>query len=78
MSGSTAAFDWNAGTGVTAYWLDVGTGLGQGNVFGANVGTALSRTVSGIPTNGSVIYAQLWSEIGGVWYPNRYTYTAFH
>jgi hypothetical protein len=78
LPGSTVAFNWNAGTGVMAYWLDVGTVLGQGNLFGANVGTALSQAVTDIPTNGSVIYVQLWSQIGGVWYPNRYSYTAFH
>jgi serine protease len=77
LSGSTVTFNWNAGMGVTAYWLDVGTVLGQGNIFGANLGTVLSRTVSGIPTDGSMIYVQLWSQIGGVWYLNRYSYTAF-
>jgi serine protease len=77
LAGSTVTFTWLAGTGVTAYWLDVGTVLGQGNIFGANVGGALSQTVNNIPTNGGPIYVQLWSQIGGVWYLNRYSYTAF-
>ena len=42
------------------------------------LGHVFSRTVSGIPTNGSVIYVQLWSQIGGVWYLNRYSYAASH
>ena len=51
--------------------------VGHGNIFGANVGTDLSRTVSGIPTNGSTVYVQLWTMSGGTWLgPNRYTYTA--
>lgn len=77
LAGTTVTFGWTAGTGVTAYWLDVGTSVGQGNIFGGNVGTGLSKTVSGIPANGAPIYVQLWSLIGGNWYLNRYTYTAF-
>jgi len=77
LSGSTVTFSWTAGAGVTAYWLDVGTVVGQGNIFGANVGTSLSQMVSGIPTTGQPIYVQLWSLISGVWHLNRYTYTSF-
>jgi hypothetical protein len=77
LTGSNVTFNWTPGTGVTAFWLDVGTVVGQGNIFGANVGTSLSQAVTGIPTNGSPIFVQLWSQIGGVWRLNRYTYTAF-
>ncbi len=77
LSGGTVTFIWTPGTGVTAYWLDVGTVLGKGNLFAANVGTQSSYTVGGIPTVGEPIYVQLWSMINGVWYLNRYTYTAF-
>ncbi len=76
LTGSSLTFDWTAGTGVTAYWLDVGTMVGQGNIFGANVGTATSQMVTGIPTTGQPIYVQLWSMIGGVWHLNRYMYAA--
>jgi uncharacterized protein YkwD len=77
LTGSTVSFTWTPGTAVQAYWLDVGKAAASGGIFGANVGTALSHTVSGIPTAGQTVYVQLWSMIGGVWYPNRYTYTAF-
>ena len=77
LPGTTVTFSWTAGTGVQAYWLDVGNSPGQGNFFAANLGTAVSQTANGIPSNGRTIYVQLWSMIGGVWYPNRYTYTAF-
>ncbi len=78
LSGSTVTFNWTPGTGaITAYWLDVGTTAGTGNISGGNVGTATSHTVSGIPVTGQTIYVQLWSMIGGVWYPNRYTFTSF-
>ena len=36
----------------------------------------LSRTVSGLPTNGSTIYVRLWSLIGSTWQFTDYTYTA--
>ena len=75
FGGSSVTFTWNA-SGASAYWLDVGTALGQGNIFGANVGTATSQTVSGIPTGGQTIYVKLWSLINGVWQSNAYTYTA--
>jgi len=77
LSGSTATFTWNAATGASAYWLDVGTALGQGNLFGRNVGLATSQTVTGIPTNGGTVYARLWTLTAGVWQsPLDYTYRA--
>jgi len=74
LSSGAVQFTWTAGTGVTAYWLDVGTIPGQGNIFAANVGGVTSRTVAGIPTTGNPIYVQLWSMIGGTWCLNRYSY----
>jgi hypothetical protein len=78
LSGSTATFTWVPScSNASAYWLDVGTASGQGNIFGQNVGLATTKTVSGIPANGSTIYVQLWTQSGGTWFgPNRYTYTA--
>jgi hypothetical protein len=78
LNGSTVTFTWFPGSAASAYWLDVGTVQGQGNIFGNNVGSALSQTVFGIPTNGSPIYVRLWTQISGVWQFNDYTYTAFH
>jgi hypothetical protein len=56
----------------------VGTVVGQGNILGANVETALTITVSGIPTTEVLIYVPLWSQIARTWHPQRYTCTAFH
>jgi hypothetical protein len=75
LPGAALTFNWTSAAGATAYWLDVGTAAGQGNIFAGNVGTALSRTVTGIPTDGSTIYVQIWSQIGGQWYANRYSYS---
>jgi hypothetical protein len=78
LPSNSVTFHWSSGTGVTAYWLDVGTIPGQGNIFGANLGGALSQTVSSIPSNIGPIYVQLWSQINGAWYRNVYTYTSPH
>lgn len=79
LSGSTVTFSWIAGCGASAYWLDVGTVQGQGNVFARQLGTSVTnQTVTGIPTNGSTIYVQLFTQLGGAWQRNAYKYTAFH
>ena len=76
LSGASVTFTWSAGSGAAAYWLDVGTAQGQGNLFGQNVGLATSQTVNGIPTDGSTIYVNLWTLLGGGWQSNHYTYKA--
>jgi hypothetical protein len=76
LSGSTVTFTWTAGNGASAYWLDVGTISGQGNVFGQNVGLVTGQTVSGIPTNGATIFVRLWTLLSGAWQYNDYGYTA--
>lgn len=75
LAGSSVAFTWNAGTGNTQYWLYVGTSVGGTEIWNENQGTNLTRTVTGIPTNGSTIHVRLWSYCGG-WSFNDYTYTA--
>jgi hypothetical protein len=73
LHGSSITFNWTA-SGASAYWLDVGTAPGQGNLAAGNLGTAVSRTVTGIPTNGSTLYVNLYSNVNGVWIGNSYTY----
>jgi Metallo-peptidase family M12 len=76
LNSSTVTFTWNTGSGVSQYWLDVGTTLGGTQIYSQSQGTNLSVTVGGLPTNGSTVYVRLWSLIGGVWQFNDYTYTA--
>ncbi len=76
LQSSTVTFQWTSINGASAYWLDVGTVLGQGNIFGQNVGLVTSQTVNNIPTSGQTIYVQLWTLINGAWNLNRYSYTA--
>src|SRR5258706_8888360 len=76
LGGASVTFTWSASSGASAYWLDVGSAQGQGNIFGQNVGLATSQTVTGIPTTGSTIYVRLWTLFGGVWQSNHYTFNA--
>ena len=72
--GNTVQFCWTPTAGADHYWLDVGTVLTEGNVYGADQGTATCRTVAGVPTSG-VVYVQLWTHIGTDWLPPmRYSY----
>ena len=79
LPGSTVTFGWMAGSGATAYWLDLGN-VPSGNQYfqSGNLGNVTSVTVNGLPTNGSMVYATLYSMVGGQWLPNAYTYTAFN
>jgi hypothetical protein len=76
LTASTVTFQWTGGTGVTDYWLAVGTTVGGANLFNQDRGTSLSATVAGLPTNGSTLYVRLFSLINGLWQYNDYTYTA--
>ncbi|MGA9671195.1 MAG: Ig-like domain repeat protein [Terracidiphilus sp.] len=74
--GSSASFSWSAGVSATQYSLTLGTtGVGSSNLYSSGVVTATSATVTGIPIDGTTVYAQLGSYIGGAWQFANYTYT---
>jgi hypothetical protein len=75
LAGSIVSFTWNAGAGNTQYWLYVGTTPGGTEIWNENQGTGLTRTVTGIPTNGLAVYVRIWSYCGG-WFFRDHTYTA--
>ena len=75
LPGATVTFSWN-NSGAAMYWLDVGTAFARADITTGNVATAISKTVTGIPTNGGSIYVRLWSNINGAWLGYDYTYTA--
>jgi hypothetical protein len=78
FTGSTVTFDWTAGAGASAYWLDIGNVPGGNQYFqSGNLGNVLTVTVNGLPMNGSTVYVTLYSLVGGQWVANAYTYTAF-
>jgi hypothetical protein len=79
LSGSSVAFTWSAGTGATAYWLDVGSTVGGNQYYqSGNLGTSLSATVNTLPSNGGTVYVTLYSLVSGQWVSNAYTFTAFN
>jgi hypothetical protein len=76
LSGANVTFSWSTGTGVSQYNLSLGTTVGDSDLYSANPITATSASVSGLPTNGSTVYARLWSQIGSAWQAYDYTYTS--
>ena len=78
LSGSSVTFNWNAGTNVTAYELNIGSTAGGSNYYNSGSTTNLMATANSLPTDGSTVYVTLYSLISGVWQNNQYTYTAFN
>jgi glucose/arabinose dehydrogenase len=67
LTSSTATFSWSPGTGVSEYWLSVGTTLDGSQVWGGSTGMATSRTISGLPTDGRTVYVRIQSHRDGAW-----------
>jgi hypothetical protein len=76
LSGSSATFTWNPGSGATAYQLWLGTGVNTSNYYNSGSITSTTVNVTGLPVDGSNIHAQLWSKINGNWVSTSYNYTA--
>jgi hypothetical protein len=77
LTGSTETFAWSAGGGVTEYYLFLGSkGVGSNNLYSSGYKTAKSVNVTGLPVNGEMDYARLYSFISGSWHYLDYTYTA--
>ena len=77
LPGASVTFTWNTGSGAVQYWLNAGTTLGGWDLYTASQGTSPSRTITGLPTNGSTVYVRLWTQSsGGAWGFNDYTFMA--
>lgn len=68
-------FVWNAGSGVSEYWLSVGTCKQCGDLYDKSAGSTRTATVP-FAANGRVVYVTLWSLIGGQWFDREYEYRA--
>jgi Big-like domain-containing protein len=76
LTSDAQLFQWSAGVGVASYQLNVGTFEGGSDIYlGAPV-TTTSATVTGLPTHGGVIWARLFSNVGGAWQYVDASYTA--
>ena len=76
FTSSAVTFTWSVGPEATEYYLQVGTTPGGQELYSASESLNLSATVLALPTNGSTVHARLWSNVGGAWQYNDYTYTA--
>jgi len=73
---TSVSFQWTVGTGVTEYQLWLGTtGPGSKNLYNSGGTFATSAAVPSIPAGGVTVYVTLYSELGGVWQQNDYTFT---
>ncbi len=74
LTSATTTFSWTPGTsGVTGYYLHIGTSPGTGDLVNMSVGTNLSATVT-LPTNGAEIYVELETHFGSTIVENDNTY----
>ena len=78
----TETIEWSPSlANVTDWWLYLGSHTGQLNYYNSSVlpSTTHSATVSGLPIDGSTIYAKLWYRLDAdsTWYFIEKTYTAY-
>lgn len=77
LPGSAARFEWTAnGLEVSSWTLLLGSAPGQSNLFKSGPTTDTYADVTGLPTDGSPVYAKLWYVSGGVWSYEEFVYTA--
>ena len=78
LTGNSATFAWAAnGEPVTEWWLYVGNSLGAADLHDSgSLGTQLSTTVSGLPTDGRTLFVRLFFKISGSWQEADYQFTA--
>jgi len=79
LSGSSATFTWTASSSVSQYQLWLGTtGVGSENLtaytFGSTKAATESKTVSGLPTTGAILYVRLLWQVNGAWSSSDSTY----
>jgi hypothetical protein len=71
---ASAAFVWAAGTGVSEYWLTVGSAVNGQDIYSASQGVSTSRTVP-VPVDGRNIFVTLYTKVNGVWMSRSFSYT---
>ena len=76
-SGPSHTFSWTVGTGVTSYYLQVGTSPGGTDLYNLNVGNITAVVVGGLPTDGRALYARLWWYKSATWFSADYAFTAY-
>ena len=77
LSSSSVAFQWTSGTGVSEFFLRIGTTTGNNDIYDQSEGLNLSATVTGLPVDGRTLYVELWWSTSAGWQNADYTYNAF-
>jgi streptogramin lyase len=75
LATSNVTFQWNAGTGVSLYQLNLSAIAPGGSELLLYKGAATSANVPSLPSNAVTVYARLYSRINGAWQYNDYVYT---
>jgi hypothetical protein len=83
LAATSVTFAWDSSTtgpavGATAYYLTVGSTEGGDQYYNSGnlSNTTFSQTVTGLPSNGSRVWARWSYLVGGNWGFNDYTFTA--
>ena len=75
LTSTSVTFTGSHSSQDSEHWLYVGTSVGGNNLHDSgSMGTGHSRTVSGLPTSGT-IYVRWWSLSGSSWSKTDQTYT---
>ncbi|MDR4498976.1 MAG: hypothetical protein MRK02_13820 [Candidatus Scalindua sp.] len=70
----TVQFEWTPGSGVSEYWLRVGTNPGAVDIYYQSTQRNTTSTVTGIPLKGQPVYVRLWYKVNGEWLFKNYMY----
>ena len=76
LGGPTVTFSWTPGIGVIGYRLQVGNAAGSGLIADQVVGRGTSPTITGLPTDGSLLNVRLISDLGSSQLTADYTFQA--
>ena len=78
FTSATETFTWSD-VGATNYWLQIGSSAGRNNHYdsGELASTTTSKTVSDLPTDGTLVHVRIWYKSNGSWeYIPDTSYTA--
>jgi len=69
LAGTAQTFSWSdAGANLYQLWLGTSVGAYDIGYYPIEGTTSTSTNVVGLPADGSVVYARLWSKFGATWY----------
>lgn len=76
LAGNQISLSWASAPGATQYAVWVGSTPGAFDLHSSLDGLNLSRTVTGLPTDGRIIHVTVWSLIDGVFKNNQAFFNA--